>query len=547
MSYTYTINVGDGVQKDFAFSFAGQDTGYLAPSNIAVFVGGNLSSSYKVKPSAPNTVTFDVAPPLGAEVLIRRIMPKQVPYADFSRGNPFNQDTLNNTNLQMLYLIQEIYDGYLPAGFYFRVDIDMRGRKLINIGDGVADGDSVNMGQFNKEVVRNNAQDGRLTALEDNLEAGSIVNYFAQVYTAVGGELSVNTTSNLLCVGLYIDGLFQHKIAGAYSQVGGVITFPEPLLAGCEVYMLLGTSLPSDSLYATLESVAALQAMVDTINSNYAEKGANSSITSLSGLTTPLSVVQGGNGNAVGRSATATKLDVARGLRVNLASTTSVNFDGSADATPGVTGVLPVANGGTGNTSGKSSALVTPRSFQVNLASTSAVNFDGSGNATPGVTGLLAVANGGTGASTVAGAKSALDIFQNTGVTDGSSATAGKVGEYLSVTGAATALSNTVSANLTSLTLTAGDWDITGMALYNPNGSTLTTVYTGIGTTTANVPAFPNRTIFRSSSPFEIDCPAPTVRISLSATTTVYLVANAEFSGGSGVNGTGFLRARRIR
>ena len=47
-------------------------------------------------------------------------------------------------------------------------------------------------------------------------------------------------------------------------------------------------------------------------------------------------------------TAVASRLAAARSFRTNLASTTAVNFDGSANVTPGVTGVLPVANGGTG-------------------------------------------------------------------------------------------------------------------------------------------------------------------------------------------------------
>lgn len=51
-----------------------------------------------------------------------------------------------------------------------------------------------------------------------------------------------------------------------------------------------------------------------------------------------------------GNAGTATKLATARTVRTNLASTSTASFDGSANITPGVTGVLPVANGGTGNT-----------------------------------------------------------------------------------------------------------------------------------------------------------------------------------------------------
>lgn len=49
-----------------------------------------------------------------------------------------------------------------------------------------------------------------------------------------------------------------------------------------------------------------------------------------------------------GNAGTATKLKTARTIQTNLASTSSVSFDGSADITPGVKGILPITNGGTG-------------------------------------------------------------------------------------------------------------------------------------------------------------------------------------------------------
>jgi hypothetical protein len=51
------------------------------------------------------------------------------------------------------------------------------------------------------------------------------------------------------------------------------------------------------------------------------------------------------------------------------------------------------------NTTGSAATLTTARTFQTNLASTSAVSFNGSANVTPGVTGTLPIANGGTGAT----------------------------------------------------------------------------------------------------------------------------------------------------
>lgn len=51
-----------------------------------------------------------------------------------------------------------------------------------------------------------------------------------------------------------------------------------------------------------------------------------------------------------GNAGTATKLKTARAIQTNLASTSSASFDGSANITPGVKGILPIANGGTNGT-----------------------------------------------------------------------------------------------------------------------------------------------------------------------------------------------------
>jgi hypothetical protein len=58
------------------------------------------------------------------------------------------------------------------------------------------------------------------------------------------------------------------------------------------------------------------------------------------------------------------------------------------------------------NTTGSAATLTTARTFQTNLASTSAVSFNGSANVTPGVTGTLPVANGGTGVTSSTGSGS---------------------------------------------------------------------------------------------------------------------------------------------
>ena len=62
--------------------------------------------------------------------------------------------------------------------------------------------------------------------------------------------------------------------------------------------------------------------------------------------------------NLSGNASSATKLQTARTIRTNLASTSTASFDGTANITPGVTGVLPTGNGGTGNSSFTSGTLI---------------------------------------------------------------------------------------------------------------------------------------------------------------------------------------------
>lgn len=96
------------------------------------------------------------------------------------------------------------------------------------------------------------------------------------------------------------------------------------------------------------------------------------------------------------------------------------------------TDTIPVANGGTGNTTGNATTatkLATARTLQTNLGSTSSASFDGSANATPGVTGTLGVSNGGTGSTTAAAARTALGA-----------AASGANSDIKSITGLTTAL-----------------------------------------------------------------------------------------------------------
>jgi hypothetical protein len=139
------------------------------------------------------------------------------------------------------------------------------------------------------------------------------------------------------------------------------------------------------------------------------------------------------------------------------------------------------------------------------------------------------------------------------GVTDGSNALAGTVGEYVSsyVSNAGTVASGT-AVNATSITLTAGDWDVQGTLLFNyQTGNIPTAAYGGITSSSATLPTLTslNRTDIEITlnTGSGIVIPVPSQRVNITSTTTYYLVVQTAFTTGSNPQYGGSIRARRMR
>ena len=144
------------------------------------------------------------------------------------------------------------------------------------------------------------------------------------------------------------------------------------------------------------------------------------------------------------------------------------------------------------------------------------------------------------------------------GTAGADSAPAGSVGEVITATvatGSSISLTSITSANVTNISLTAGDWDVWGSVAFTL-GSTTTMGYLsgGINTTSATLPlnnagvctrsgAGTNATIDVTVDPVLTIMP---IRINVSSTMTVYLVARAKF-GTSTCKAYGTIYARRRR
>lgn len=143
------------------------------------------------------------------------------------------------------------------------------------------------------------------------------------------------------------------------------------------------------------------------------------------------------------------------------------------------------------------------------------------------------------------------------GTSTNDDATAGKVGELISsnvAKGLAVPLTTNTAANVTSISLTAGDWDVHASVWFDATGTTSISRFGGdISTTSATLSTFPNGGagfMFWNQALVIGDVDhgwqIGTKRISLSSTTTVYLVAIATFTVDT-LAAFGFIGARRVR
>jgi hypothetical protein len=131
-------------------------------------------------------------------------------------------------------------------------------------------------------------------------------------------------------------------------------------------------------------------------------------------------------------------------------------------------------------------------------------------------------------------------------------AAAGGIGEFvqaLLASGSATSLTTATAKNITSISLTAGDWDVSGNINFSAGTATVTGTAGGISTMSATLPTDGSEvysgvqvTLLSETDSVTL----PRKRISIATTTTVYLVGRSTFSAGS-VSGFGQINARRVR
>lgn len=208
---------------------------------------------------------------------------------------------------------------------------------------------------------------------------------------------------------------------------------------------------------------------------------------------------------------------------------------GTIGSTPGAATFTTLGASGTVTLSGAAANIATGSNYISNGGTDAGLSFDASNNATLSA---KVTATGGI-----------------VGTATNDSASAGNVGEYVECVVApasAISLTTTVTANICSISLTAGDWDVSAQAGYSwYNTTNLTQTAASLSTTTATLDQTAGRAAylapqFAATANLNISNTIPPYRFSLSSTTTIYLTTVATFSISS-FDAFGKLGARRMR
>jgi hypothetical protein len=140
------------------------------------------------------------------------------------------------------------------------------------------------------------------------------------------------------------------------------------------------------------------------------------------------------------------------------------------------------------------------------------------------------------------------------GVTNGSNAAAGVIGEVISaLNGAGVGLPSSTATVITSINLTAGDWDVHGEANVIIGSSDCTSINAATSLSSTNWPGIDPTagSWFALNMDFGAGTghyfPLGTARISITTTTVVYLIMQATYTSGTAPTGYGSIWARRAR
>ena len=173
--------------------------------------------------------------------------------------------------------------------------------------------------------------------------------------------------------------------------------------------------------------------------------------------------------------------------------------------------------------------------------------YQTAGQVTASLGGYLPLAGG-----TLTGALTPSSTLGIVGTKTNDNAVAGSVGQVISsnVVSPGVTLTNGNDKTITSISLTAGDWDVSGEAWISFSVTGVNSAYGAVGPTNNTIPGNPAVNV-STAQLANVSMKGMTFSlrpccVSLAATTTYYLIGSAFFGSGT-CNGYGNIIARRVR
>lgn len=148
-----------------------------------------------------------------------------------------------------------------------------------------------------------------------------------------------------------------------------------------------------------------------------------------------------------------------------------------------------------------------------------------------------------------------VNSFMLVGTTTNDNAPTGRIGEYISSSVDSVSITTTNSGeDITSISLTPGDWDVTGMVTLDRNTATWSSFELFILSVSGNsftgndfgINYLLQAWASSATTPVDASITIANTRVSISTTTTIYLKVRALFSAGNPL-AFGGISARRVR
>ena len=153
MAATRLDRVGDGSTTVYSVTFS---LGYMRKEFVYVYLASQQYTEQLGYTWLNSTqIELDEPLPTGTKFHIRRVVVRDKPVNDYESGAILRENNLDDSFLQHLMIQEEIADGYftLVGDLTIQSKLDMRGNKIVNVGNAVDQADALPLGQADARFV----------------------------------------------------------------------------------------------------------------------------------------------------------------------------------------------------------------------------------------------------------------------------------------------------------------------------------------------------------------------------------------------------------